>query len=184
MMTPGLPLRLIFPSLSTITPGDFSNTSSAVRPLLVAEASTFTTVLSIWFSMSGRFPTTVTLSRETSEGFRRMVLTDRDGFEVVSSRGWLYQLEYPMCETARIYLPGFIFSNVNWPALSVIATFTVVESLIFRRETDTASIFLPPVSSTLPLIWPAGPWPSIDRATICKTTKIDSVLIHRSVWLD
>src|SRR6478672_7317929 len=58
--TPALPLRLIFPLLSTVTPGDFSNTSSAVAPALVGEASTLTIVLSIFVSINGLFAVTTT----------------------------------------------------------------------------------------------------------------------------
>ena len=60
MITPALPLKLILPSLSTVTPGDFSNTSSAVAPALVGDDSTFTIVLSIFVSINGFFAVTVT----------------------------------------------------------------------------------------------------------------------------
>ncbi|MNE46413.1 hypothetical protein D3C80_1407500 [compost metagenome] len=47
MFTPCLPLRLIFPSLSTVTPGAFSNISNAVFPVARMLFSMFSTVLSI-----------------------------------------------------------------------------------------------------------------------------------------
>src|SRR5688572_18954922 len=50
IITPCFPFRLILPSLSTVTPGDFSKISSAVAPALVGEASTLTIVLSILVS--------------------------------------------------------------------------------------------------------------------------------------
>ncbi len=59
-ITPAFPRKLMAPSLLTIMPGDFSNTSNAVAPALVGDASTFTTVLSILVSMNGRLAVTVT----------------------------------------------------------------------------------------------------------------------------
>src|SRR5688572_26807969 len=59
-MTPCLPRRFMFPSLSTVMPGDFSNISRAVEPALVGDASTFTTVLSILVSINGLLAMTVT----------------------------------------------------------------------------------------------------------------------------
>src|SRR5882724_1286890 len=98
MTTPDFPLRLIFPSLSTVTPGDFSNTSSAFNPPLVGDASTFTTVLSILFSINGRLPTTVTWLSEASADTREISFSTTDKCEEFISND-LLQLVKPTCVT-------------------------------------------------------------------------------------
>src|SRR5258705_13630274 len=80
-ITPCLPRRLMFPSLSTVIPGDFSNTSIAVAPALVGEASTFTMVLSILVSINGFFAVTVTPLRSFACSLK--VITGTEMFEVV-----------------------------------------------------------------------------------------------------
>ena len=69
----------MFPSLSTVTPGDFSNTSKAVFPTAVTEDATFTMVRSTFCSISGLRVVTVTASNDFTEGLSSITgnITDK-----------------------------------------------------------------------------------------------------------
>ncbi len=84
-ITPALPRRLILPSLSTETPGDFSNISNAVEPALVGDDSTLTIVLSILVSMKGFFAVTVTPSIDFASAANLIVSAFTTALSVVIS---------------------------------------------------------------------------------------------------
>jgi len=69
---PCLPLRLILPSLSSVIPGDFSNTPGQCATLVTA-ASTLTTMRSICCSIKGLRPVTVTAESSLAVGISSMV---------------------------------------------------------------------------------------------------------------
>src|SRR5438045_3595672 len=133
-MTPAFPLRLMFPSLSTVTPGDFSKTSSAVAPALVGDDSTFTMVRSILLSIKGFFAVTITPARPlacslmTKGGTDTLLLED-------NSKTLLVALLYPTFDADTKYFPSFTSRNSYPPFLPVAANFTEDESLALRSET-------------------------------------------------
>ena len=66
-------------------PGDFSNISRAVEPTLVGDASTFTTVLSIFVSINGFFAVTVTACIDFASAESLTISAIKIDFSVVIS---------------------------------------------------------------------------------------------------
>ena len=73
MVTPLFPFKLIFPSLSTDTPGEASSISIAVPPAFKIEDSTLIIVLSIFLSINGFLLITFTSFKDFVSAIKEMV---------------------------------------------------------------------------------------------------------------
>ena len=69
------PFSCTFPSLSTVTPGEFFRTSRALPVFAAASSETLSTILSKWCSMSSLFPDTTADARACESSSRMIVFS-------------------------------------------------------------------------------------------------------------
>ena len=131
---PDFPRNEILPSLSTITPGERSNNSIVVFPAAMAEFSTFTIVLSSFFSMNGFVAVTFTSANSVLKGDRVMVPKSIFESAVISSKVIFVGFNPVDCKV-KVNRPSGNLETFNSPFSSVFIPLTRLESLVFFNKT-------------------------------------------------